>query len=86
MFTEESHIQTLDEVRAFFAFVVERVGEEWHPDDDYSVYKDQKTKDPLFTPDEASLCNRLQKECFDVCDALDEDIYDLGWEAIEDTL
>lgn len=86
MYNEESHIQSIDDVKAFFAFVVERVGEEWHPDDDYSWYKDPKTKESLFTPDETVLFNRLQKECFDLCDQLDEDIYDLGWEAIEATM
>lgn len=83
MFTEESHIQTLEEVRAFFTFVVEKIGDEWHPDDDYSFYKDLKTKEPVFTPEETALYNRLQQECFAVCEKNDEDIYDLGWEIIE---
>lgn len=83
MYTEDSHIETIEDVRAFFTLVVERVGDEWHPDDEYSCYKDPKTKESIFTPEETALYNRLQKECFDICDAKDEDIYDLGWEVIE---
>jgi len=86
MYTEESHIETLDDVKVFFTFVVERLGDEWHPDDDYSFYKDSKTKEPLFTPDEIVLFNRLQAECFAVCEKADEDIYDLGWEIIEKSI
>lgn len=83
MYSEESHIQTIEDVRNFFTFVVEKIGDEWHPDDDYSFYKDNKSKEPLFTIDEITLYNRLQAECFDVCQNADVDIYDLGWEIIE---
>ena len=78
-----SHITTIDEVKAFFTQMVTIVGEEWHPDDDYLSYKNPKTREPLFTPEEAQVYNGLQRECFAVCEAADVDVYDLGWEVIE---
>ena len=83
MLTPNTHITSIAEVKAFFAQMVERAGDEWHPDDSYSSYKDRKTKESLFTPEEIVECERLQAECFAVCDAKGVDIYDLGWEAIE---
>ena len=79
-------IQTLSDVRAFFERMVAIVGDEWHPDDDYAVYRDRKTKQPMFLPEEIETNNRLQAECFAVCEALDEDIYDLGWDVIEKSI
>ncbi len=83
MYTADSHITNLDEVKAFFSHVVSLIGDEWHPDDKYSFYLDVKTKEPVFTTDQQALYDRLQAECFAVCEAADEDIYDLGWEVIE---
>ncbi|MDO4194937.1 MAG: hypothetical protein Q4D33_02170 [Prevotellaceae bacterium] len=82
-YNSESHITTIAEVKAFFIEMVKIAGDEWHPDDSYSSYKDRKTKECLFTPEEIVECERLQSECFAVCDAKGVDIYDLGWEAIE---
>ena len=83
MYTADSHITNLDEVKAFFSHVVSLIGDEWHPDDKYSFYLDVKTKEPVLTTDQQALYDRLQAECFAVCEAADEDIYDLGWEVIE---
>lgn len=83
MYTADSHITNLDEVKAFFRHVVSLIGDEWHPDDKYSFYLDVKTKEPVLTIDQQALYDRLQAECFAVCEAVDEDIYDLGWEVIE---
>lgn len=83
MYTADSHITNLDEVKAFFSHVVSLIGDEWHPDDKYSFYLDVKTKEPVLTTDQQALYDRLQAECFAVCEAADEDIYELGWEVIE---
>lgn len=83
---ELTKINTIDDVKAFFTHVVEIIGDEWHPDDDFSFYTDKKTKEPLFTPEEIALYNRLLAECFEVCEKADEDIYDLGWEIIEKSI
>ena len=82
-YTADSQIGSLDEVKAFFTHVVAVVGDEWHPDEDYSSYKDAKTKECLFSPEEAAAYNCLQEKCFAVCEAAETDIYDLGWEIVE---
>lgn len=77
-------ISTIDDVRQFFHTVVYDYSlEEFHPDDDFSNYINPKTKEPLFTAQEATLFNQLLQESFSVCENADVDIYDLGWEVIE---
>lgn len=67
MYTNDSHIINIDEVKAFFAHAVSLIGDEWHPDDKYSFYLDAETKEPLFDADTQVLYDRLQEECFAVC-------------------
>lgn len=81
-YDSDSHIQTISEVKAFFHHVVFERKADFHPDDDFSQYLSPK-KEPLFTPEECVIYNALLAECFTVCDAKDEDIYDLGWDVLE---
>lgn len=86
MYNADSHITTIEEVKTFFRHVVSLIGDEWHPDDKYSFYLDPKTKEPVFTAEEQALYDRLQEECFSVCDVAGADIYDLGWEIVEKSM
>ena len=85
-YTALSNITTVEEVKDFFHFIVFDLHLEFHPDDAFGDYKKPKTKEPLFTAEDCETYDRLMAECFAVCDAADEDIYDLGWEQLEKAL
>lgn len=84
-----TNISSIADVKAFFTEMVLILVDEFHPDDDFSSYKHKSGPEkglPIFTPEEIEQHNNLLAQCFDVCDATDEDIYDLGWEIIEEHL
>lgn len=87
IYNEESHITTVEEVANFFHHLVFDLKLNFHPDDDFAEYVNSKTKEPLFTPEEIALYNRLMAESFKVCeDSEDKDIYDLGWDQLEEAI
>jgi len=86
MYTSDSHITTIREVKDFFHFLAFDLQLEFHPDDRFESYIDQKTRESRFLASECELYDRLMEEAFTVCDDADEDIYDLGWEQLEKAL
>ena len=69
-------IETLEDVAEFMHNLVEE-GVNAHPDEDFSQYINIETEEPIYTPEEANLRNRLINRSFDVCEKASIDIYDL---------
>lgn len=74
-----TEIKTLDDVTEFVVQLVAE-GLNYHPDDDFENYINIETGEPSYTPVEAFLRNRLNTQCFEVCESADADIYDISME------
>lgn len=83
VYTSDSHITTVEEVKNFFHHLVFDRQLDFHPDDMFEDYVSCQPSIHGITLEECPLYNRLMDECFKVCDAQDADIYDLGWEQLE---
>jgi hypothetical protein len=69
-------ITTVEDVRTFFN---ELHAEDlnFHPDDDFTDYINNETREPTYTDDEAALRNHLLEQSFEVCEREGADIYDV---------
>ncbi|MES2275437.1 MAG: hypothetical protein V4592_05415 [Bacteroidota bacterium] len=74
-----TEIKSLDDVTEFVVQLVEE-GLNYHPDDDFENYVNIETGEPSYTAAEASLRNRLNTQCFEVCESAGADIYDISME------
>jgi hypothetical protein len=74
-----TEIKSLQDVTQFVAQLMAE-GLNYHPDDDFENYMNIKTGQPSYTLDEASLRNRLNTQCFEVCETADADLYDISME------
>jgi hypothetical protein len=74
-----TRIGTLEDVKIFVKQLVEE-GLNYHPDDDFSQYINIQTDEPTYSPEQASLRNELNIQCFEVCEVLGVDIYDVAQE------
>ncbi|UEG54905.1 hypothetical protein LLH06_07995 [Mucilaginibacter daejeonensis] len=72
-------IGTLEDVKIFVKQLVKE-GLNYHPDDDFSQYINIQTDKPTYSPEQASLRNKLNIQCFNVCEVLGIDIYDVAQE------
>ncbi|MBP9995327.1 MAG: hypothetical protein KBT67_10425 [bacterium] len=73
-YTNNSHITTKNDVIDFAKHLVNFHNISFHPDDDFADYFDSSNTD------EISLYNRLNEECFSVCEKLGVDIYQIHYE------
>ena len=74
-YTQDSHITTVEEVENFFNHIVNELGINFHPDDDFKNYICYETGERTMDDEQAGLYNRLMDEAFDVCG---EDVYEIG--------
>jgi hypothetical protein len=74
-----TEIKSLEDVTEFVIQLVSE-GLNYHPDDDFENYVSIETSEPSYTPDEALLRNRLNTQCFEVCELVGADIYDISME------
>ena len=81
-YDSSSHITNIDEVRAFFQYLVNERGCNFHPDDDFAEYVSNADGSPTFSKEEIASFNRLMDECFTVCAESNESIYDIGLEVL----
>lgn len=77
-YCENSHVRTVDDVKAFFHHLVYERKVNFHPDDDFAEYICVENSTPTFTKHEVPLYNRLMEESFEVCEKKDIDIYEIG--------
>ena len=73
-YTINSHITNTNEVKAFFLFLRNDLGVNFHPDEDFCNYINLRTHEPSFTKDEVKLYNRLMDESFEVCNKINSDL------------
>lgn len=83
MYTNESHIKTVKDVEAFFHYLVEERRTNFDPHDDMRDTVVIPTSKQAFTDEEATLFNRLLKECFEVCDKTGTDIDWLSFQELK---
>jgi hypothetical protein len=69
-------IQTIVDVKNFAKQIIEE-GVSFHPDDDFNDYVSLKTNKTCYTTEEAEIRNNLMNECFNVCDKVGLDIYEV---------
>jgi hypothetical protein len=74
-----TEIRSLEDVKEFVVQLVVE-GLNYHPDDDFENYINIETGEPSYSPDEAFLRNRLNAQCFEVCESAGADIYDMSME------
>lgn len=59
-YTENKHITSIDEVKAFASYLINDLDVNLHPDNDFADYVSYKTNERTFTDEEPSICNRLR--------------------------
>ena len=74
-----AEIKTLNDVKIFTKQLVAE-GLNYHPDDDFENYVNIETGEPSYTSDEAVLRNRLNAQCFEVCESAGADLYNISME------
>jgi hypothetical protein len=74
-----TEIKTIEDVEEFVTQLVAE-GLNYHPDDDFENYIDIETGDPSYMPEEALLRNKLNQQCFEICEKTETDIYDISME------
>ena len=82
----DSHIRSVEDVKAFFHHLVDERKVNFHPDEDFADYISCEDKMPSFTEEEVYLYNRLMEESFAVCQKTDVDIYEIGLEELQETI
>ena len=82
-YNSDSHIKSVEDVKAFFHHLVSERKLNFHPDDDFADYICYEDKTPSFTEDEVVLYNRLMKESFNVCEKSQNDIYAIGLDELQ---
>jgi hypothetical protein len=74
-----TEIRSPEDVTEFVKLLVAE-GLNYHPDDDFENYINIETGEPSYTSGEALLRNRLNAQCFEVCESAGADIYDISME------
>ncbi|WP_426672032.1 hypothetical protein ACPPVU_12435 [Mucilaginibacter sp. McL0603] len=74
-----TEVRSLEDVTEFVVQLVAE-GLNYHPDDDFENYINIETGEQTYTHDEAFLRNRLNAQCFEVCELAGADIYDISME------
>lgn len=86
VYTNDSHITSVKDVKTFFHHIVFERKVNFHPDDAFDQYICTETREPSFSPDECTLYDRLIDESFNVCEKEGVDIYEIGLEELQGTL
>lgn len=73
-YTNNSRITTINDVENFATHFVKDCNISFHPDDDFADYINIENQDKI------ALYNRLNDECFDVCEGANADIYQIYYE------
>lgn len=67
-------INSISDVEQFAKHLAQVENLSFHPDDDFMDYFNN-SKQPMYTPEEATLRNKLMRDCFEVCEKEKVDIY-----------
>jgi hypothetical protein len=74
-----AEVKSMEDVAEFVSQLVDE-GLNYHPDDDFENYVNMETGEASYTAAEALERNRLNRKCFEVCDAAGADIYNISME------
>lgn len=74
-----TNIETIEDVKTFVKQLVQE-GVNYHPDEDFTQYINIHTDNPTYSVEEAAIRNELNYKCFDLCEQVGEDIYNLSQE------
>jgi hypothetical protein len=80
---EQISIDTIEDVRSFFQLLYDKYDLNFHPDDPFADYVNQKGE-RLFSDEEASQLDQVMEKCFEVCETVNVDIYQIGLEVQQD--
>lgn len=75
---QKFNIQTPADVARFFIWIVFEKHINFHPDDSFGDYENNKTHEPTFSPVAANYYDKTMQRCFDICEKYDRDIYKLA--------
>lgn len=78
IYSDSSHIKTVEDVNLFFHHLIYDRKINFHPDDDFSDYIKNEDNFPAFSSEEVKIYNQLMDESFDVCEKSNIDIYGIG--------
>ncbi len=84
-YSRESHIASVEDVKDFFRHLVYDLDLNFHPDDDFKSYVDNKTGERIMDDEQADLYNRLMEESFEACNN-DDMVYEIGFELLKERL
>ena len=73
------------EVQDFFRHIVFDLYINFHPDDDFADYVNDKTGERTMSDEDAALYNRLMDEVFEVFDD-EEEVYEIGYNLLQERL
>ena len=76
------HITSVEDVRQFANYLGNGLKLRFDPGASFDKYLDEYTYKPRFSKEEIKTGNRLMKECYDVCDVNDKNIYEIMAEAV----
>ena len=78
METREFKISLPEDVGRFFFWLVFDCKLNFHPDDDFEEYENRETGEITFSDESARYYNYTMRECFEVCEKHDRDIYEIA--------
>ncbi|MBO4674213.1 MAG: hypothetical protein J5616_07675 [Bacteroidaceae bacterium] len=81
-YTNDSHIRTVEDVKAFFHHLVDERKVSFHPDDMFENYVSCEGGINTITLGECPKYNRLMDESFKACENEGVDIYEVGLEIL----
>ena len=72
-----TQINGIEDVKTFFRqLLVEDLN--FHPDTPFEDYINCESRQDTYTPDEAATRNKIMDACFEVCESINIDIYELA--------
>ena len=75
----DKKIRNENDVRMFFAYLIQQEKLNFHPDTNFSEYVNFETGEASFNVEEISHYNRLMNDSFLVCNRENIDIYNLSF-------
>jgi len=87
-YDRNSTIKSIEDVKAFFSYMVNDLGVNLHADTPFSEYVNTETGEQTFSSEESKLYDRLMQEAFEVCGRNGDEglIYDLGTEILKERI
>jgi len=73
-----TEINDIKDVKTFFKQLLDE-GLNFHPDTPCEDYINCETRQDTYTPEEAVTRNKLMDTCFEVCESINIDIYELSY-------